>query len=151
MKKLCISILFLLVSLPAVAQDRMITVESNYSVGETAERLTTQLMENDINIFERVNHHKGAASVGMEIPETVVIIFGNPALGTPIMQCAPTAAIDLPQKMLVWENQDGKVHIGYNSSDHLKKRHNIEGCGQELQKIDVALEKFAMGAAGQNE
>jgi uncharacterized protein (DUF302 family) len=66
------------------------------------------------------------------------------------MQCAPTVAIDLPQKMLVWEHKDGNVSIEYNSPDYLKKRHNIEGCNQELDKISNALQKFARSAAAGN-
>jgi uncharacterized protein (DUF302 family) len=86
----------------------------------------------------------------MELPPTTVLIFGNPKLGTPLMQCAPTVAIDLPQKMLIWEDDNGNVSIGYNSPEYLKKRHNIAGCDQELQKISGALQKFAQNAAGIN-
>ena len=134
----------------AFAQNGVEIIESKYSVEETADRLEKVLKDNELTIFEKVDHQKGAASVGMELPASTVLIFGNPKLGTPLMQCAPTTAIDLPQKILIWEDQDGEVNLGYNSPDYLKKRHGIEGCDQELQKIAGALKKFAQTAAGVN-
>lgn len=132
------------------AQDGMVILQSEYSVEETTDRLKSILIENGLTIFKQVNHQKGAGSVNMELPPTTVLIFGNPKLGTPLMQCAPTTAIDLPQKMLVWEDDEANVKIGYNSADYLKKRHNIQGCNQELDKISGALNKFARAAAGSN-
>ena len=132
------------------AQDGVEIMESNYSVKKTTDRLEKVLKSNGLTIFRKVDHREGAASVDMELPPATVLIFGNPKLGTPLMQCAPTAAIDLPQKMLIWEGADGKVRIGYNSTDYLKRRHRIRGCDQELQKIAGALEKFARTATGMN-
>lgn len=133
-----------------IAQDGIKVIHSKYSVEETTDRLEKILKDNGLNIFEKVNHQEGATSVDMDLPPTTVLIFGNPKLGTPLMQCAPTTAIDLPQKMLIWEDEDGQVNVGYNSPDYLKKRHKIEGCDQELQKISGALKKFAQAAAGMN-
>jgi len=134
----------------AFAQNGIEIIESKYSVEETAERLEEVLKDNELTIFKKVNHQEGAASVNMDLPPTTVFIFGNPKLGTPLMQCAPTAAIDLPQKMLIWKNQDGRVLVGYNSLDYLKKRHDIKGCDQEIQKITGALKKFVQTVAGIN-
>lgn len=133
---------------PADAQDGMVTLKSNYSVEKTTSRLESTLTENGLTIFRKVDHQKGASSVDMQLSPTTVIIFGNPKLGTPLMQCAPTVAIDLPQKMLVWEDGNDNVSIGYNSPEYLKKRHNIRGCDQEIQKISGAVQKFAQTAAG---
>lgn len=130
----------------AFAQDGMEITQSKYSIEETTDRLEKILKENGLTIFEKVNHREGAASVKMDLSPTTVLIFGNPKLGTPLMQCAPTVGIDLPQKILIWQDQDQQVKVGYNSPDYLKKRHNIEGCNQELQKINGALEKFAQSA-----
>lgn len=132
------------------AQDGIEIIQSEYSVEETTDRLEEVLEDNGLNIFEKVTHQEGATSVDMDLPPTTVLIFGNPKLGTPLMQCAPTIAIDLPQKMLVWEEEEGNVNIGYNSPDYLKKRHNIQGCDQELNKISKALNKFAQFSAGIN-
>lgn len=133
-----------------MAQDGMEIMQSEHSVEETTDLLEKILKDNGLNIFEKVNHQEGAASVNLELPPTRVLIFGNPKLGTPFMQCAPTTAIDLPQKMLIWEDQEGQVNVGYNSPDYLKQRHNIEGCDQELEKISGALKKFAQTAADSN-
>lgn len=154
MKKLTVLLLFAFIvtifANESMAQNGVVTLESNYSVEETTNRLENALTDNGLTIFRKVDHQKGATSVDMELPPTTVLIFGNPKLGTPLMQCAPTVAIDLPQKMLIWKDQKGQVHVGYNSPDYLKKRHNIQGCDQELQKITGALEKFAQTAVGMN-
>lgn len=134
----------------AIAQDGIEIMRSEYSVAETTDRLENILEDNGLTIFQKVDHQEGAASVNMDLPPTTVLVFGNPKLGTPLMQCAPTVAIDLPQKMLVWEDKDGQVKVGYNTTDYLKKRHSIEGCDQELQKISGALKKFAQTTAGIN-
>jgi uncharacterized protein (DUF302 family) len=75
-----------------------------------------------------------------------VVIFGNPKVGTPLMQCAQSVAIDLPQKALVWEDSDGTVWLGYNDPDYLKQRHSIEGCDQVIEKVKGALAGFAKAA-----
>jgi uncharacterized protein (DUF302 family) len=150
MKKVIALLAFLLAStttFPALAQEGMEIVQSEYSVEETEDRLVNTLKVNGLTIFEKVNHKEGAASVNLNLLPSTVIIFGNPKLGTPLMQCAPTVAIDLPQKMLIWEDKTGKVKVGYNNPDYLKKRHAIEGCDQELQKISGALQTFAQSAA----
>lgn len=153
MKKLIALLVFVFLGITTtqtIAQDGIEIIQSEQSVEETTDRLEKVLKDNGLNIFEKVNHQEGATSVNMDLPPTTVLIFGNPKLGTPLMQCAPTTAIDLPQKMLIWEDEDGQVNVGYNSPDYLKKRHNIEGCDQELQKISGALKKFAQAAAGMN-
>lgn len=133
----------------AQAQEGLQTVKSNHSVGETTDRLTEILESNGATVFEIIDHQGGAASVNLELPATVVVIFGNPKLGTPVMQCAQTTAIDLPQKMLIWE-KNGEVTVGYNDPQYLKKRHHIKGCDQELNKIGNILEKIARSSAGIN-
>lgn len=153
MKKLIALLVFVFLGITTtqtIAQDGIEIIQSEQSVEETTDRFEKVLKDNGLNIFEKVNHQEGATSVNMDLPPTTVLIFGNPKLGTPLMQCAPTTAIDLPQKMLIWEDEDGQVNVGYNSPDYLKKRHNIEGCDQELQKISGALKKFAQAAAGMN-
>ncbi|MDZ7659009.1 DUF302 domain-containing protein [Fodinibius sp.] len=151
-KVIIITITFMLgiIVIPANGQDGMEVIQSQHSVEETTDRLKNILKENGITIFQKVNHKEGAAAVNMDLSPTTVLIFGNPKLGTPLMQCAQTTAIDLPQKALVWEDSEGITHIGYNSPEYLKKRHNIEGCDQELNKISKALDKFTRAAAGSN-
>lgn len=129
------------------AQEGMIAIQSSHSVEETANRLENILEKNGITIFEKIDHQQGASSVDLELLPTTLFIFGNPKLGTPIMQCSQTTAIDLPQKMLIWENSNGVIQIGYNDADFLIKRHSITGCNEVLEKIGDALHNFAVSAA----
>lgn len=129
-------------------QDGMVTLKSKYTAEQTADRLQNILKENELTIFQRINHQENARSVDMQLPSTIVLIFGNPRLGTPLMQCSQTTAIDLPQKMLIWKTADGSVNIGYNDPSYLKNRHQITECDQALAKISGALKKFASYAAG---
>jgi uncharacterized protein (DUF302 family) len=122
------------------SRDGIVRVKSNYSVEETVQRFESIAKEQGLNIFGTVNHQAGAASVNQELRPTQVIIFGNPAAGTPLMQCNQTAEIDLPQKALVWEDEDGQVWLGYNNPNYLSRRHNLRGCADEpLERIDNAL------------
>lgn len=100
-----------------------------------------------MTVFERINHSKGAKSAGLELRPTEVVIFGNPKVGTPLMLCSQSVAIDLPQKMLIWQDQAGDVWLAYNDPGYLAKRHNIEGCDEVLGKISTALGNFAAAAA----
>lgn len=133
----------------AFAQEGMTTIQSNYPVEESANRLEKILTENGITIFNKIDHQQGASDVDMELSPTILFIVGNPKLGTPVMQCSQTAAIDLPQKILIWENSESVVQIGYNNPEFLKERHSIKGCDDVLKKIDDALHNFAVSAAGE--
>ena len=150
MKRITMLILFInfMCGSAVYAQEGFVSQKSSYDAEETAVRPSDKLQENSITIFERVNHHVGAERAGMELNPTILILFGNPNLGTPIMQCAQTAAIDLPQKMLIWTDDEGATYISYNDTIFIKKRHRIEGCDKELEKISSALKRFAGYAAG---
>jgi len=78
-----------------------------------------------------------------------LIIFGNPKVGTPLMQCTQSVAIDLPQKSLIWEDENGQVWLSYNDPGYLARRHNIENCDEVLNKISNALGNFAKAATAQ--
>jgi uncharacterized protein (DUF302 family) len=80
------------------------------------------------------------------MPPTLLLIFGNPKVGTPLMLCSPSIAIDLPQKALIWEDADGKTWISYNDPQFLKLRHDTQGCDEVLQKVSTALGNFASKA-----
>ena len=125
-------------------RDGIERVKSNYSVEETVKRFESIAKERGLNIFGIVNHQAGAASVNQELRPTQVIIFGNPAVGTPLMQCNQTAGIDLPQKALIWEDEAGQVWLGYNSPKYLSRRHKLKGCADEsLERIGNALKMLA--------
>lgn len=135
-----------LVSGVAHAAEGMITIKSNHSVSDTADRLESVLQEKGMKIVARVNHGASARSVDLELRPTELVIFGNPKVGTPLMQCTQTVALDLPQKALIWEDEDGQVWLGYNDPAYLGQRHHIEGCDEVLAKVSGALKNFA-GAA----
>lgn len=127
----------------ATSVEGLITVESSRSVQETMDRLETALEENDLVIVARIDHAANAENADLELRPTQLIIFGNPQLGTPLMQSAQTVAIDLPQKFLAWEDADGTVYLSYNDPAYLAERHSISGEDDVLQQISNALAMLA--------
>lgn len=144
--KTALFILLLTFSSLMWADDGLISIKSNHSVDETRTNLVNVLKSKGMTVFKVIDHQKGGQSVGKELRPTTVVIFGNPKVGTPLMQCAQTVAIDLPQKALIWEDDKGQVWYSYNDPQYLVKRHNIKGCEQPLNKITHALANFAKAA-----
>lgn len=103
----------------------LIHLPSRHSVDDTVQRLQTLLQEKNITIFALVDHSGEAAKVGLQMRPTKLVIFGNPKGGTPLMQAAPTVAIDLPLKALVWEDAEGKIWLSYNDPAYLQHRHEF--------------------------
>jgi uncharacterized protein (DUF302 family) len=110
---------------PADKKNGIVTIPSHHSVDETVERLKSILQSKGITLFAVIDHSGQAAKVGMKMPNTKLVIFGNPKGGTPLMLAAPSIAIDLPLKILVAEDAQGKVWVSYNSPDYLKERHDL--------------------------
>jgi uncharacterized protein (DUF302 family) len=131
---------------PIYADSGLISVKSPHDVKTTADRLESTLKQKGMNVFIRINHAQGAQKVGMELRPTELIIFGNPKVGTPLMQCAQSVAIDLPQKALIWQDEKGQVWLSYNNPNYLVERHDIKGCAAVVKKIEGALGKFAKAA-----
>jgi uncharacterized protein (DUF302 family)/uncharacterized membrane protein YidH (DUF202 family) len=98
---------------------------SNHSVEQTVERLKNLLQSKGVTLFALVDHSGEAEKVGMRMRPTKLLIFGSPKAGTPLMLAAPSMAIDLPLKILVWEDVQGQVWVSYNSTEYLKERHNL--------------------------
>jgi len=109
----------------ALPANGMVHIRSHYSVHQTLQRLESVLSAHGLTIFGRVDHSGEAEKVGLKMPLTQVLIFGNPKAGTPLMVASPTHAIDLPLKALVWEDADGTVWVSYNTPEYLKERHNV--------------------------
>ncbi|MPV85914.1 DUF302 domain-containing protein [Ostreibacterium oceani] len=128
------------------ASEGLVAVESQFDVNTTAERLVEVLEAKGMTVVSQVNHAQAANKVGIELRETRLVIFGNPKVGSPLMQCAQAVAIDLPQKALIWQDDAGKVWLGYNDVDYLKQRHNIKGCDAVITKVKGALAAFAAAA-----
>ena len=133
-------------STTAFANDTITAVKSPYSVTETTDRLEALIKEKGLNFFARINHSANAEKVDLQLRPTELVLFGNPAAGTPIMNCAQTAAIDLPQKALIWEDENQQVWLGYNPPSYLQSRHNIEGCEPVLEKVTGLLASLAAAA-----
>ena len=147
MKKLLMAISIILIfAMQAVAADGMINVQSDFNVKETTDRLESILNKKGMTIFNRIKHSESAGKVGIELRETELIIFGNPKVGSPLMKCQQSTAIDLPQKALVWEDENGQVWLSYNAPDYLAQRHDLAGCGEVVDKIRNALANFAKAA-----
>ena len=123
----------------------LVNVASQHSVDETVERLKKILGANSVTLFALVDHSGEAARVGMTMPPTKLLIFGSPKAGTPLMLAAPSLAIDLPLKILVWEDAEGKVWLSYNSAEYLQRRH---GLPDELLGTLRGVEKLAGKAGG---
>ena len=124
----------------------LITINSNHSVKQTADRFEAIAKDKGLTIFTRIDHQKNAKNVNPSLRATEVIIFGNPKAGTPLMNCAPSVAIDLPQKVLISEDAAGKVALSYNNPNYLKARHNIKGCDNVINNISMLLNNLATTA-----
>lgn len=138
-----LGIIALSASFSVAASDGLVKYESNYSVQETADRFEDIAKSKGLTLFARVDHQKNAASVNLELRPTEVIIFGNPKVGTPLMQCAQDVAIDLPQKVMVSEDDNKKVWLTYNNPTYLMERHQIQGCDEVIKKISGVLSKLS--------
>mgnify|MGYP001011222824 FL=1 len=130
-----------------MAAEGLINVQSDFNVKETTERLESILNEKGMTIFNQINHSDAAQKVGVELRETRLIIFGNPKVGSPLMQCQQSVAVDLPQKAIIWEDDKSKVWISYNDPRYLGKRHNIIGCDEVISKVEKALSGITKAAA----
>jgi uncharacterized protein (DUF302 family) len=139
--------LVFIISAPLYAADGMIDVKSSFGVKETGDRLDNVLKEKGMTIFNRVKHSDAANNVGVKLRETELIIFGNPKVGSPLMKCQQSVAIDLPQKALIWKDSEGKVWISYNNPRYLEKRHNISNCEEVISKIEKALAGITKAAS----
>jgi uncharacterized protein (DUF302 family) len=122
----------------------IVNKQSNHSVDETLEKLKGILQAKGVNIFAVVDHSGEAEKVGLKMPPTKLVIFGNPKAGTPLMLAAPSAAIDLPLKILIWQDKQGKNWVSYNSSAYLLERH---GLPKDLLQNIVVVETLAARAA----
>ena len=122
----------------------LINVPSNHSVDETVEKLKGILQSKGIMIFALIDHSGEAIKAGMKMRPTKLLIFGNPKAGTPVMLAAPSSAIDLPLKILIWEDAQGKAWVTYNNPAYLQERHNIP---VELLPNVSVIEGLAKSAA----
>jgi uncharacterized protein (DUF302 family) len=122
----------------------IVNVPTNHSVDETVERVRSILQSKGIALFALVDHSGEAEKVGLKMPPTKLLIFGSPKAGTPLMLAAPSIAIDLPLKILVWQDGQGKVWLSYNSPEYLRERHGLPA---DLLPNIAVVETLAANAA----
>ena len=128
----------------STAESGLINVLSQHSVDETVNRIERILAAKGVKLFALIDHSGEAERIGMSMRETKLLIFGNPKAGTPLMLAAPSAAIDLPLKLLIWEDAEGRVWITYNGPAYLQTRH---GFPPELLPNIGVVEALAAEAA----
>lgn len=120
----------------------IINKPSSHSVDETVDKLKNILHAKGVTLFALVDHSGEAEKAGMKMLPTKLLIFGTPKAGTPLMLAAPSLAIDLPLKILVWEDGQGRVWISYNSAEYLKERHGIpENLLQNIAVVETLAAK----------
>jgi uncharacterized protein (DUF302 family) len=110
---------------PVKRKNGIVDVPSNHSVDQTVDRLKDILQSKGVTLFALIDHSGEAEKVGMKMRPTKLLIFGNPKGGTPVMLAAPSVAIDLPLKVLIWQDGEGKVWLSYNSPEYLQERHDL--------------------------
>ena len=146
-RHILIAITLILCSSSAWAGDALIHVKSESDVPATVERLAGAAEAKEFTVVARIDHAAAAAGVGMELRPTTVVIFGNPRGGTPLMQCDQRAGLDLPLKVLVWENAEGETHLTYDHPRLLGRRHQMDECSQRLEGVAAVLKDLVGQAA----
>jgi uncharacterized protein (DUF302 family) len=130
----------------AQAEPAMTTKPSPHSVARTMDRLEAALREKGITLVARVDHAAGAKKADMALKPAQLLIFGNPKLGTPLMQSNPQIGLDLPLKVLAWEDAAGKVWLGYTAPADLAARYRIGDRAEVVQKMTGVLDQLTTQA-----
>jgi uncharacterized protein (DUF302 family) len=138
-------VLLLSLSSVALGADGLIAIKSSLSVAETMNRFEQNAKQRGLNIFARIDHAGAAAKIGKTLRPTEVLIFGNPQGGTPFIECAQSVGIDLPLKVLVWQDAQGQVWLGYNDPAYLAQRHGVSQCAA-VGPLSKALSSLAEAA-----
>jgi uncharacterized protein (DUF302 family) len=131
----------------AMAAQGLTTIRSNFGPKETMDRLETAVKAKGMTVFARIDHAAGAASVGLRLRPTEVLIFGNAKGGTPLMQSVQSIGIDLPLKALVWQDASGQTWFSYNDPAFLAQRHGLGGeTAVVVGALTAALDALAKAA-----
>src|SRR5262252_7468936 len=133
----------------AMAAEGLTTIKSHFGPKDTMNRLEAEVKARGMIVFAHIPHAKGAAAVGIPLRPNDVLIFGNAKVGTPLMQSAPTIGIDLPLKVLVWQDAEGNTWLSYNDPTWLAKRHGLDpGVEATVKTLTGALHAVTAAAAG---
>ena len=132
---------------PGEASDAdLVTLPSAHGADETVVRLKSLLSKKGIQVFADIDHAAGAQKVGLSLRPTRLLVFGNPQAGTPLMQSQQTIGLDLPLRILVWEDEAGKVWLAYHRPAYLAQRHGIHGHDEAVKALDAGLAGLAHAA-----
>jgi len=129
-----------------MATPGLTTIRSSFGPQDTMNRLDTAVKAKGMTVFARIDHAAGAAAVGLSLQPTEVLVFGNAKAGTPLMHAAQTIGIDLPLKVLVWQDESGKTWLSYNDPAWLVKRHGLSGTETPVGVMTAALNAVAKAA-----
>jgi uncharacterized protein (DUF302 family) len=148
MKRAHISLITIVffISCQANGQDGFQKIKSSHTVEATVTKLTSTLTAKGMTIFSTIDHQQGAVKAGLELRPTVLVIFGNPKVGTSLMQCDQRIGLALPLKMLVWEDEEGTTWLGYWAPGNLNHDYNLDSCSETLKKVKGAMANFAKAA-----
>ena len=146
MRALMLFVVGMVLSNAVYAEGKMITKKSSHSVAITMDRLEAALKEKEIGVVARVDHAAAAKKADMTLKPTQVLIFGNPKLGTPLMQSNPMSGLDLPLKVLAWEDAAGVVWVGYTAPADLVARYQIGDRAEVVQKMTGVLDALTTQA-----
>ena len=130
------------------ADTDLVTLPSAHGASETVERLKALLAQKGIEVFAQIDHAAAATKVGLSLRPTQVLIFGNPKAGTPLMQGRQTTGLDLPLRVLVWEDEAGKVWLTYRRVEALARQHHVTGRDDADKALDGGLAALAHAATG---
>lgn len=122
----------------------LVTITSDESAQATVSRIESAIEESPLTLMTTVDHADNATSIEKELPPTTLLLFGDPDVGTPLMQASRTIGLNLPQRMLVWEEND-RVHVTYNDLSYVAERHGIDGQADRLESISDVLRELATG------
>lgn len=129
------------------ASNHLVHIQSSHDVATSADRFERIIKQKGLTVFNRIDHAKNAAGVDIKIPPSQVVIFGNPKVGTKLMQCQPTIAIDLPLKMMIWQDRQGKVWLSYYDPAYMQFNHQVTGCDAVFKKVSKVLSGLTTQAA----
>lgn len=132
---------------PAFAENGLITLKSEFTVGETIDRLEKAAVALGMTVFLRLDHAAGAAKIGGNLRPTELLVFGSPKGGTPLLQCSQSVGLDLPLKALVWQDPAGAVWLSYNDPSYLSSRHSLaDSCDGAIDAMRKALDGLSRSA-----
>ncbi|MFN2315352.1 MAG: DUF302 domain-containing protein [Gemmatimonadales bacterium] len=131
-----------------VPADTLLRTQSSLGVAQTVVRLRTAAESRGLTIFAVVDHAANARAVDLPLAASTLVLLGNPRAGTLLMQCDPSVAADLPLRMLVWEDAEGRTWVGHHDARALATRYDLAACQETVDRIVGVLEALRREAAG---